>query len=162
MASTEDIFLMGEHYLQNLYGEIDSRSQAFDFTATDYYEKEMGLYLKRKFISFSSLIPPESISRIKIETNSLEDKIRSEHGAKNRIINLDPGYLTTSALIMATAKNFSHRVPLKNGIYAHLELLFGKNDVRHLEWTYPDIINQSYHDYFRSVRKTYLSQLQKV
>jgi hypothetical protein len=74
-------------------------------------------------------------------------------------VNLDPGYMTASALIMATAKDFSHRIPLQKGIYAHLELLFGKNDVKTLSWTYPDYRTEEYHRYFLEVRKIYLKQI---
>jgi len=63
---------------------------------------------------------------------------------------------------MATAKDFSHRIPLRDGIYAHLELMFTKQGVRYLEWTYPDFRQPDYHDFFLGVRKSYLCQLKEV
>ena len=77
-------------------------------------------------------------------------------------MNLDPGILTSSALIMATTKNFAHRVPLSGGIYAHLEFLFTKTGVKTLDWTYPDFRGQGYQDFFLNVRKIYLDQFRET
>jgi len=119
----------------------------------------MGRDLKRRFLSFVRLISPERLSEIKIQTNALEEKITEEMKAERRVVNLDPGYLTPSALIMATAKNFAHRIPLQDGIYAHLELLMIKKEMRTLDWTYPDYKTKDYQDFFMEVRRIYLSQL---
>jgi len=91
----------------------------------------------------------------------LEEEIREEFQALHRIVNIDPGYLTPASLIMATAKDFSHRIPLQNGIYAHLEFLFGKDKIHTLNWTYPDFKCKGYQEYFLEVRRLYLSQLNK-
>ncbi|GAI81738.1 unnamed protein product, partial [marine sediment metagenome] len=53
-------------------------------------------------MSFAHLISPEKLGEIKLRTNELEEKIKEEQRASHRIINLDPGYLTSSALIIAT------------------------------------------------------------
>lgn len=161
IASNERIDQRAEEKLVQRYGVLDLKSPLFSFDFTDYYEKQMGKNLKRKFLSFEKLIEPEKLSAIKLETNRLEEEIREELQASNRIVNLDPGYMTSSALIMATAKDFSHRVPLQNGIYAHLEFLFGKDEVRMLDWTYPDFKSEDYQKYFLAVRRIYLSQLRK-
>ena len=145
--------------LKQLYGPIDLISPTCAFDITDYYEKQMGKNLKREFVSFERLIPPESLSEIKLCTNQLEEEIRVAFQARGRVVNLDPGCLTSSALIMATAKNFSHRVPLQKGIYAHLELLLTRKETRPLDWTYPDYRKEEYQKFFLDVRRIYLSQL---
>ena len=119
----------------------------------------MGKGLKRRFVSFREIVDPRSLSGVKIQTNVLENAIKKEIASAKRCVNLDPGYMTASALIMATAKDFSHRIPLQEGIYAHLELLFGKNDVKTLDWTYPDFRTEDYQRFFLQVRKIYLAQL---
>jgi hypothetical protein len=134
----------------------------FEFVFTDYYKKEMGRNLKRRFLSFANLISPEELGEIKIRTNTLEQEIREEMKATQRIVNIDPGFLTASALIMATAKDFAHRIPLKHGIYAHLEFLFGKKEVRRLSWTYPDFETEGYQTFFLDVKRTYLSQIKNL
>jgi hypothetical protein len=161
MASRERIISRAEERLVRMYGAADSQSPLFSFDFTDYYEKQMGKNLKRKFLSFKKLVEPERLSAIKKETNRLEEEIREEFQILHRIVNLDPGYLTPASLIMATAKDFSHRIPLQNGIYAHLEFLFGKDEVRTLDWTYPDFKCKGYQAYFLDLRRLYLSQLNK-
>jgi len=161
IASQKNVFTQAHSFLEDEFGPVDHSSLLFNFTYTDYYEKQMGSGLDRQFLSFQNLIKPEQLSRIKIRTNELEEIIRRGFGAQRRIVNIDPGHLTASALIMATTKDFAHRIPLQDGIYAHLELLFLKKDVKTLSWTYPDYKTELYHSYFLEVRKSYLWQLRQ-
>jgi hypothetical protein len=161
IASKEKVISDTVRRLVQSYGNVDLESPLIPFDLTDYYEKQMGKDLSRKFLSFERLIPPERLSSIKLETNRMEEQIQEEFMDKRRIINIDPGYLTTASLIMATAKNFAHRVPLRDGIYAHLELLFGRDEVRLLDWTYPDFKNKGYQEFFRKARRIYLSQIKE-
>lgn len=140
-------------------GPIDHLSDPFDFDLTDYYRAEMGEGLRRRFVSFERLAEPEALPTIKLRTNAIEETVRRSFGRSGRPVNIDPGYLTASALVMATAKDFSHRIPLAHGIYAHLELLFTRTDVRVLEWTYPDMRRPGPLSFFRQVRQSYLAQL---
>ncbi len=90
-----------------------SESPAFPFDLTGYYEDEMGGGLSRRFMSFESLVPPESLPAAKLRAIELEEAIiRQERGATGRPVNIDPGYLTAAAFVMATAKDFAHRIPL--------------------------------------------------
>ncbi len=162
IASKQNVFAQGQRYLEDELGPVDLSSPAFEFTYTAYYEKQMGSGLKRLFLSFHDLIQPEQLSRIKIKTNELESIIRRESTAKRRVVNIDPGYMTASALFMATTKDFAHRVPLQDGIYAHLELLFLKKDIKTLNWTYPDYKTPLYQSFLLNVRRIYLSQLRQL
>jgi hypothetical protein len=144
------------------HGPSDLESPAFAFDVTDYYEGEMGPGLKRRFITFARLVMPERLAGIKLETNGLEERIREDAGTVGRAVNIDPGCLTASALIMATAKDFSHRIPLAHGIYAHLEFLFAKTDLRFLDWTYPDFRQDGYRRFFLDVRKRYMEELKET
>ena len=159
IASKETYSARAEEDLRGLFGAIDLRSPLFPFDLTTYYEKQMGRNLKRIFLSFVELVSPETLSGLKIQTNSLEQKIKQESGESFRVVNIDPGILTASALIMATAKDFAHRVPLAGGIYAHLEYLFTKTGVKFLEWTYPDMRQDGCRRFFLDVRGLYLGQL---
>jgi hypothetical protein len=159
ISGREESFRIAEVRLVECFGPIDLRSPVFPFAGTDYYEKEMGPALKRGFLSFERLVLPDGLSAIKLQTNALEGEIGAALSAEYRVVNLDPGILTSSALIMATAKNFAHRVPLSGGIYAHLELLFAKTGVKTLDWTYPDFRSEHYWRFFLDVRKIYLDQL---
>jgi Domain of unknown function (DUF4416) len=141
------------------WGPADLESPDFAFDLTDYYEPEMGPGLERRFLSFERLIAPESLAGLKLRTIGLEDEFRKGAGEAGRPANVDPGYLTASALVMATAKDFAHRIPLGGGIYAHLEFLFTKTGVKTLDWTYPDFRREACQGFFRDVRGIYLGQL---
>jgi hypothetical protein len=143
------------------WGSVDTESAAFPFDLTRYYDEEMGPGLRRRFMSFETPIRPESLPEIKIRAIEIEDALRRERGVPGRPANIDPGYLTASALVMATAKDFAHRIPLGGGIYAHLEFLFTKTGVKTLEWTYPDLRRELCQAYFRTVRETYLRRLRE-
>ncbi len=143
------------------WGSTDLESQAFPFDLTAYYEPEMGPDLKRRFVSFAGLTASETLPAVKLRTIDLEESVRRETGALGRPVNIDPGYLTASALVMATAKDFSHRIPLERGIYAHLEFLFTKTGVKTLDWTYPDFRSGPCQGFFRTVREMYLRQLRE-
>ena len=41
-------------------------------------------------------------------------------------------------LVLATGKNYTHRIYLSRGIYADLTLLYVKGTYQPLPWTYPD------------------------
>src|SRR3990172_7242433 len=95
------------------FGPIDARSDAMPWTASTYYADEMGLALWRQFLSFSRLCPPDELVAIKYATNDLEARWG---GPKRRRVNIDPGYLTASKLVLATTKDAAHRVYLGHGI----------------------------------------------
>ena len=159
IASKEAYFKKAEEHLVRFYGSLDLTSPLITFNITDYYEKQMGKNLKRQFLSFASLISPEKLGEIKFRTIGLEEEMKEESNEDRRVVNLDPGYLTQASLIMATAKNFAHRIPLQHGIYAHVELLFSKKGIKTLDWTYPDYRSKEYHKFFMEVRQIYLSQV---
>jgi hypothetical protein len=147
--------------LEAEWGRVDLESPAYPFDLTGYYEDEMGPGLSRRFLSFEALVAPESLPEAKLWAIELESIMRQERGVTGRPVNIDPGNLTASAVVMATAKDFAHRIPLAKGIYAHLEFLFTRTGVRTLDWTYPDLRREPPQAYFRAVRETYLRQLRE-
>jgi hypothetical protein len=135
--------------IQEFLPAIDSRSPAVPFTATDYYRKEMGEPLFRQFVSFRNLLAPERLPEIKLRTNEVEEKLAV---GGSRQVNLDPGYLSDANVIIATAKNHYHRVPLRDGIYAHIEYVLKDGRINFLPWTYPDFQTAPYLDFFRQLQ----------
>lgn len=160
IAGKKGFFRAAEGELRHLFGPIDLKSRVFEFDFTDYYSKQMGnASLNRKFLSFKELINPEKLSEIKLTTNRLEEKLKKRFSSSHRIVNIDPGIMDSSSLIMATVKDFAHRIPLSRGIYGHLELLFGKDEIKTLDWTYPDFREKNYHLFLLRARKKYLDQI---
>ncbi|UCC80366.1 MAG: DUF4416 family protein [Candidatus Zixiibacteriota bacterium] len=144
--------------LENLFGKIDHKSPIYDFTFTDYYNDEMGKGLKKFFLSFENLIMPDQLADIKNSTNKIEAKYSAEG---KRTVNLDPGYLEESKLILASTKNFSHRIYLKDGIWAELTLSYASGKFVTHPWSYPDYQTELVYDFLRKVRDIYISQLKK-
>lgn len=161
IAAEDAHFGSAEAALAGFFGPIDGRSGRFRFDFSDYYEPQMGPGLRRGFLSFAAPVPPESLSGIKVRTNAIEEEIRLGLGSPLRIVNLDPGLITSAALVMATAKDFAHRVPLRDGIYGHLEFLFARHGIRLLEWTYPDFRDGRYTPFFLETRKRFLNALKQ-
>ncbi|MBI3991546.1 MAG: DUF4416 family protein [Candidatus Omnitrophica bacterium] len=149
------LFSKVKELLEEKFGAIDFESSIMDFNYTAYYETEMGNNLKRSFISFKGLIPPEDISSIKLFTNKLESDFAIDASRK---INLDPGYLTLDKFVLATTKNYQHRIYLRDGIYAEMTLRYKKRSFEPWEWTYPDYRTEEYIKYFNEAREIYRQQ----
>lgn len=141
--------------LEKHFGVIDFESKTLDFLHTDYYTKEFGRGLKRRFISFKRLIPAQGLYKIKITTSALEQKL--SRGDKRRV-NIDPGYLDLSKLILFSTKDYRHRIHLNSGIYAEVTLFYGNKSFRPWEWTYPDYKSDEYIAIFNQIRQIYAEQ----
>lgn len=148
----EAVFIKAKEWLKEKFGKIDFESIGIDFNCTDHYEAEMGKGLKRKFISFSKLIPIQDLYRIKLYANRLETRFLT---AKCRQINIDPGYLDLAKLVLATTKDYAHRIFLRKGIFAEVTLSFRGSSFSANEWTYPDYRSKEYIDIFNQIRKLY-------
>lgn len=143
--------------LEKTFSAIEIRSEIYNFSEyTDYYQTEMGRELQKLFVVFSSLIDPETLSSIKIATNRMESELIRR---KKRLVNIDPGYITQAKLILATTKNYSHRIYLGQGIFGDLHLQFSRGSYRSQPWTYPDYKSEKNIQFFNMVRKKYLEQL---
>lgn len=138
--------------LEGLFGPPDYASEAIPFTFTDYYDREMGTPIERRFVSCRDLVDPARLADIKLQTNALEDRYRE---AGRRRVNLDPGLLCLSRLVLATTKQGAHRIPLRSGIYAEVTLIFEKGGFRPLAWTYPDYRTERCREILREIRALY-------
>lgn len=147
--------------LEAAFGPIDYLSDAIPFDFTEYYKPEMGGHLFRQFIAFRDLIDPGDLATIKRRSNAIEDKWgqQTESGLQ-RNINLDAGYLTLSSFVLASTKNYSHRIYLRDGIYAEIELIYKHNQFQPVPWTYRDYLTAEYHAALHAIRDIYKQQLQ--
>jgi hypothetical protein len=153
LSQESDFFKKLKGELQNIYGPLDLESPVWKWEHTDYYSKEMGTGLKRKFFFFQELIQPESISEIKLKTFGLEKKYLNEKG--ERRINLDPGYLDSAKIVLVSTKNFSHRMYLGNGIFGEVTLIYAGHTYQTLPYTYPDFRSQECFNIFKKARELY-------
>jgi hypothetical protein len=143
--------------INELFGKTDFESKNLAFTHSDYYEKEFGTGLLRKFISIKRLVLPSDLPQIKITANKIEEKLAID---KRRTINIDPGYVDLAKLILASTKDYVHRIYLDGGIFAETTLFYRENSFKPQEWTYPDYRTPEYIEIFNEIRKIYFAQLQ--
>ena len=137
------------------YGAIDFASDVKPWNITDYYRDEMGPHLYRKFIFFNKLIDPGALSSIKIFTNSIEKRLfLSAAAGSRRRINIDPGYVTEAKVVLASTKDFSHRLYIGGNIYAEVTLSYSSSErsFMHLPHTYFDFRMESYKMLFNAAR----------
>lgn len=163
LSSDIDAISRARDELIHLFGAIDSESVSYPFTFSSYYENEMGESLHKQFLSFETLVDPATIAEAKRRTNDLEQVLlRARDGANNslsgRTVNIDPGYLNDAKLVLATTKDFSHRIYLGQGIYAEITLEYRKGGYRSHPWTYPDYQTDLALSFFESVRNLYMEQ----
>ena len=151
------------------FGASDFESTIIDFNFTDYYAPEMGTGLKRAFISFKKLIKPNDLAAIKVFTNALEEKLAYKRHTDfsfkagcvlyKRRVNIDPGYVDMAKLVLASTKDYSHRIYLGKGIYAEITLRYQNKSFTHWDWTYPDYRTVEYLAVFNTVRAFYEQQV---
>jgi len=142
--------------LSDAFGPIDLISPWFDFNFTDYYTSEMGAPLFRRVLSFREHVQQHGLTDIKLVTNGFEEKY-AENG--RRRINMDPGCLVRERFVLATTKNYTHRISIGRGIYADLTLIYTRGGFQTLPWTYPDYAEESMLTFLGRVRSKYLKDI---
>lgn len=145
--------------LAGLLGPPDLVSGWLPFDQTRYYEPEMGGGLQRRVAAFLYLADPGALSCWKQYTNRLET--RFSLGGR-RWVNIDPGYLARERLVLATGKNYTHRLYLQDGIYGEVTLIFQKGGWQTLPWTYPDYAGEPLRQFLTQARQKYLWQLRQL
>jgi len=145
--------------MESILGPVDWKSRDLFFDRTKYYAREMGWPLYRRFISFENLIRPEDLVEVKLKTNRIEKQYIEDD---KRRINIDPGYIALERLILATSKNYTHRIYLGQGIYADLTLIYQRGTFQPLEWTYRDYSDSEMIDCFNRLRESYKNQIRKT
>ena len=136
--------------MERRFGPVSNRSKIFNFTQTDYYTAEMGGGLKKMFFVFKKPIFPENLIDIKLYTMKLESKFSV---SEKRRVNLDPGYLSLSKVVLATHKDYAHRLYLGKGIYGEITLFFKDKTFTPFPWTFPDYRTPDYINFFNDERK---------
>jgi len=139
-----------ERLLVERFGPVAGRSPVIPFDFTDYYEPEMGKNLIRCWLAFSRLVPSDSLAQTKLASIILERQLaglavgqdrKSEIEARRlfaRRANLDPGLLSLHNFVLASTKDYAHRICLGSGIHAELTLIYKSGRFEPLPWTYPD------------------------
>ena len=151
LAPSDRVLPRVKETLAHCFGPIDLESRAFPFDVSDYYEPEMGPGLRRWFVAFERLIPPEGIVAVKLETQRIEDEYRRRG---RRRVNLDPGYMDLYKIVLASAKFQGPKICLGHGIYADPTLYYDKG-WRDFPWGFPDFRDGRYDSVLSDIRRLY-------
>jgi hypothetical protein len=144
------------------WGPPALESPAFDFDQTPYYRASMGAGLRKRFHSFARLVDPAGLPELKLLTNAWEEEYARAAGhGEPRPLNLDPGYITLGKLVLASTKDFTHRIYLGRGIFAEVTLFYKHRRWQHHDYTFPDYRRPEYHEFFSACRE-YLHRRLKI
>lgn len=129
-------------------------SPAFPFTESLYYRATMGDQLKKQFAILSDWYDPAELATHKLLSHDWEtEATKSITLGVARPINIDPGYMSMTKLVLASTKNREHRIYLRDGIYAEVTLAFRDQRWQALPWTYPDYQREDFRVFFHECRK---------
>jgi len=149
LFSKEDFYFKALRIIKESFGEIIMEGPMLSWEFSDHYKDELGGPVYRRFVFFRDLIEQDKLTSIKLTTNWIENRL-SFDGKRN--INLDPGYLTPAKIVLASTKDYSHRIYLKDGIYAEVTLIFRRGKlVPHIN-TYRDFKDERYLNLFMTAR----------
>jgi len=153
LAADTDCLAAAREALAREWGPIDLASDILPFRYTDYYAREAGPEIVRAFFAFQTPGDPGDLAARKRRANALEQELAAGLAcAYPRPVNLDPGYLTPDKLVLASCKNFAHRIYLADGVYAEMTLSFRRGRFQALPWTFPDYASGDYDPFFLALR----------
>ncbi len=144
--------------LEERTGCFDYVSEESFFDRTDYYEPEMGSGLVRRFFAVEELMDPMGLVGLKVFCAGLETELSVDG---RRRVNIDPGYVSPERLLLATGKNFTHRVYLGRGVYGDLTLMYQNGCFQVLPWTYPDYATEIVRRTMADIRAKLMEQLRR-
>jgi hypothetical protein len=135
--------------LRTQYGDIGFSYGPVSFSFTEYYRDEMGDNLQKMYMTFGRPVQRDDLAAIKTFTNGIEEKYLS---SGRRTVNIDPGYVTRDKLVLASTKDFYHRMYLSEGIFAEVTLHYRKGQFRFFSWTYPDYMTPEFLAFIEKAR----------
>jgi hypothetical protein len=146
--------IMGE--ITNVFGRFDHTYGPIQFAFSDYYKDEVGEHPLKWYMTFERFIERDRLPSIKNITNAIEAQFL-DNGI--RTANLDPGYLVKDKLVLATTKDFYHRLYLAEGIFGEVTLHFRKGVFRYFSWTYPDYMDSAFLEFLMKVRAEFVHEI---
>jgi hypothetical protein len=135
------------------WGSIVLASPRFEFHETSYYEQTMGSGIRKQFLLCEQPRDPAELSAMKLLSNAWEDEYAAlANMPEPRPLNIDPGYITLGKLVLASTKDFAHRIYLGQGIYAEVTLHYRHHRWQHHDFTFPDYRRDDYQKFFSECR----------
>ncbi len=145
--------------LQQHFGPTDYVSPAFPFQCEEYYAREMGTPIRRIFFSFRELIDPAALVESKWLCHDIEQELAQ---AGKRTVNIDAGYLDYHKVVLASFKGNNQKIYLGRGVYADMNLLYGKGSFSPFPWTFPDFRDKTYEPVLLHMRSLYKGAVRHI
>jgi hypothetical protein len=147
----------GIRKLREIYGPLLRETQAEPWEYSEYYRNELGWPIMRKFVFFKRAIGQEGLKDIKLRTNQIEAEMYEDG---KRQINIDPGYLTLAKVVLASTKDYSHRVYMGGGIFVEATLIYKAGTFQPHIFTYPDYREERNIRMFNEMRGAFKDMIQ--
>lgn len=156
------LFRSDLHTLEELRSFWETRfGKSFSFIPelnplTQYYSKEIGDPLSRIFFLTSQSFNRDFLLEVKLQSLKWE-----HHWARDqkRMVNVDIGFLSLENFILATTKNYSHRVYIGQNIFADLTYYYHQGAFQSFDWTYPDFVDPTKKEFLEWGRSFLLNSL---
>ncbi len=142
--------------MESFLGPLESEGESLPFGETTYYQSEFGAPLQRRLLAFEHLVPQDRLREIKIWAHEVEQNYIARG---KRLFNLDPGLLTQERFVLATGKNFTHRIYLGGCVFADLTLIYQAGRWQTLPWTFRDYAGSALQAQLTSLRHRYRIKL---
>lgn len=157
MYTSDETYQQVLPQLQERLGENFEESKALCFSdLTPYYNKEMGNNIFKKYLFFTTPIDRVELPQLKHFSDSIEQQYKNENN--QRTVNIDPGYLSKDKFVLASTKDFFHRLYIADNIYAEVTLHFRGGKYRYFSWTYEDYKTPMVLDLLTRTRKILFNQ----
>ncbi len=141
------------------YGPTDLVSRVWPFDMTEYYISETGPNMVRQFLAFGNLVDPGRLAAIKQQTNRMEQELAKQLNTPYpRPVNLDPGFIEPSKLVLASTKNFAHRIYIGDGMYAEVTMTYTRGKWETFPFTFPDYKSGRYNEFLSQGREAVVRQ----
>ncbi len=163
LSSYPELFSACTEILCRKLGPVEFESILFRWDTTNYYRDELGDNIMRKFLFFERIMDPGELPSVKHFTIEVERQFAVPgSGSLRRRVNLDPGYVTEAKVVLATTKDFVHRIYIGENLYGEVTLRYGSKERSFMphEHTYPDFRTKSYLDLFNGARDSLRIALQ--
>ena len=163
LAADDKCLKIAHQQIIENFGTIDLTSPAWSFTLSNYYRDEVGPTPLKQIVSIEKLIHPGDLPAAKHRSNQLEQQIAETLDIDlPRPVNLDPGIIEPAKLILATTKDYSHRIYIGQQMYAEVTLIYDKGAWKIMPYTYPDYRQPEYHQFLTKVRTKLMEQLKSL
>lgn len=143
-------------YLEKQFGRVQCETIDIPYEGFEPYAEEMGTELQRRFFSFERPVERDSLPDIKAFCHKIEQHLGDRvDDFTFRTVNIDPGIATPTNVVMASHREYNHRIYLSKGVFAELALVWSRGQFVRLPWTPPDFCHDEAIDFFLRVRNSF-------